>query len=175
MRARVVGIVGGSSVSREVLETARLVGKMVAKNQWILVNGGRMEGVMDASAAGAAAEGGLVIGILPGAGSAGASGSLTVSIVTGMGDARNCIIALTSEVIIAFPGRGGTLSEIAMALKNNRPVVCLGIDPGISFNEYRKSGILVDARSPQDAIEKVKHFFRVTSQQQSSGPSFLRD
>lgn len=130
---------------------------------------------MEACSEGASSEGGLVIGILPGSSAAAASPHLTLPIITGMGDARNVIVALSSEVVIALKGKGGTLSEVALALKNNRPVVCLDFDPGPVFLEYRRSGMLVDARSPQEVIDKVRHLLRNSHSPGPVAPSFIRD
>jgi uncharacterized protein (TIGR00725 family) len=48
-----------------------------------------------------------------------------IAIATGMGDARNAIIANTASAFIAIGGSFGTLSEIAFALKREKPVVAL--------------------------------------------------
>ena len=57
---------GGSQfVSPDDEQYAYQVGAMVAQEGWILLNGGRASGVMEASARGAKDNGGLTIGILP--------------------------------------------------------------------------------------------------------------
>ena len=81
---------------------------------------------MEAASRGASAEGGTVLGILPGSNRSGGNPYLTVSIPTGMGEARNTLIARSADALIAVAGEFGTLSEIAFALKIGVPVVGLG-------------------------------------------------
>jgi uncharacterized protein (TIGR00725 family) len=126
MRKPVIGVMGGGAVPEDVQETAQTLGGLIAQRGWILLNGGRDAGVMAASARGARQADGMVIGILPGRDTRGASCDLDVAVVTGLGDGRNVINVLSSDVIIACLGATGTLSEIALALKNQKHVVCLG-------------------------------------------------
>jgi len=67
-----------------------------------------------------------VIGILPGRSPADANPHVEVAVATGMGDARNAVIANTADGFVAVGGAWGTLSEIAFALKRDKPVVSLG-------------------------------------------------
>jgi len=81
---------------------------------------------MEAAARGAAAEGGTVLGILPGTDRGAANVFVTVAVATGMGEMRNALIVRTADAVIAVGGEFGTLSEIALALKAEKPVVGLG-------------------------------------------------
>lgn len=153
MRKKVIGVMGGGRVSDVALEQARELGRLIARRGWVLLNGGRDRGVMAASAAGAHEAGGLVIGILPGADRQGAAPHLDVAIATGMGDARNVINVLSSDVVIACPGSVGTLSEVALALKNGKPVVLLGFEAGPVGDSYRRSGQLQVACDPAEAVK----------------------
>ncbi len=80
---------------------------------------------MEAAAKGAKEGGGITIGILPGGSADEANPYIDIPIVTDLGNARNVVNVLTSQVIIAIHGSYGTLSEIALALKLNVPVVGL--------------------------------------------------
>ncbi len=122
----------------------------------MLLNGGRPAGIMEASARGAKESGGLTVGVLPGCSSSEASAYIDIPIVTGMGSARNNINVLSSDVIIALPGKAGTISEIALALKNGKKVLLLNFDPGIVFAEYRDTGLLQSAGSPEEVISIIK-------------------
>ena len=64
-RPLIIGVMGGGSASRTDLQHAYRLGELVAGNGWILLNGGRNSGIMEASAKGAFEKGGLTIGILP--------------------------------------------------------------------------------------------------------------
>lgn len=153
-RKPVIGVMGGSQATEKVAALARELGGLIAQRGWVLLNGGRNAGVMAASAAGAKAAGGTVIGVLPDATAHRASADLDYVILTGMGDARNLINVLSSDVVIACPGRAGTLSEVMLALNHEKPVILLGgFDPGPELNRYRKSGLLLEAASPLDAVD----------------------
>lgn len=155
MRRPVIGVMGGGNVDADVLETARQLGSFIAVKGWVLLNGGRNAGVMAASAEGARQAGGTVIGVLPDRDTASASPDLNYAIVTGMGDGRNLINVLSSDVVIACSGSAGTLSEVSLALKNDKRVILLRFDVGSAFEPYRRTGLLTSADSPAQAIDQA--------------------
>ena len=159
MRKPVVGVMGGGDVDADVYELAERLGFLIAGRDWVLLNGGRNAGVMAASAKGARQARGTVIGILPGRDETGASPDLDFAIITGLNDARNLINVLSSDVVVACPGGPGTLCEIALALKNHKPVVILSLSSDRSaedfFREYADRGQLRFALSAEEAIEMV--------------------
>jgi len=122
------------------------------------LNGGRNQGVMAASAAGAKAAGGIVIGILPDRDDTHASPDLDVAVCTGLGDARNAINILTSDVVIACPGGLGTWSEIVLALKNRKRVILLQRKAGSELATYCRSSQLTEAGDPPQAVEQAAAF-----------------
>lgn len=153
----VIGVMGsGRSLLADAEEVASRLGRLIAEEGWVLLNGGRDCGVMDASARGAQEAGGLVIGVLPGRSTNGASPHLDVAIRTGMGDGRNYVNALSSDVLVALPGGAGTLTEVAFALLAQRTVVALGWEPQPPLDEYVESGMLVRASTPEEAIAAVR-------------------
>jgi uncharacterized protein (TIGR00725 family) len=121
---RIIGVIGGGRCSAEVATLATEVGRLIAQRRGILVCGG-LYGVMEAACRGAKACGGTTIGILPGKSRAEANPFVDIPIITGFADARNVIIARTSEAVIAVDGEFGTLSEIAFCLKFAVPVIAL--------------------------------------------------
>lgn len=155
-RKFIVGVMGGGAVSPEVCQQAYRLGALIAKEGWILLNGGRPAGVMEASARGARENGGLTVGILPGAGSDEASKYVDIVIATGMGDGRNYINVLSSDVIVALPGKAGTISEIALALKNRKKVILLNFNTGVLFDSYCEEGLLAFAGSPEEAVRVIR-------------------
>lgn len=116
----VIGVIGSSHPTDKIRDLAFHVGQEITKQGAILICGGRT-GVMEASCQGA----GAAIGILPGDTIETANPYVTVPIATGIGEARNLIIIRSSNVFIAVGGGYGTLSEIAFALKLNKPVIGL--------------------------------------------------
>lgn len=121
-----LAVIGAARAGRDLTDPAREVGRRIAEAGAVLVCGGR-GGVMQAASAGARAAGGVAIGILPGADARHSAPNehLHHAIFTGMGQARNQVIVLSAAAVIAIGGGWGTLNEIALALKNRRPVVTL--------------------------------------------------
>lgn len=152
----IIGVMGGGSASEKTLKMAVELGERIAARGWILLNGGRDAGVMAASAQGAAQAGGLTIGILPDADADKAAAHIQIAIPTGMGSARNLINVLAANVVIACPGGLGTISEVALALKHGKPVICLGWDPGPLFESYAAGGQLRKAATAQTAVQMAE-------------------
>lgn len=155
MRKTVIGVMVGSKAKPAVLQCAHELGALIARQDWILLNGGRNNGVMAASSRGAREAGGLVIGILPDKTPARASPDLDVAILTDMGDARNVINVLSSDFVVACPGRMGTLSEVALALNAGKLVILLGWDVGPAFLPNKRKGRLVRVDSPEAVIDFI--------------------
>ncbi len=120
-----IGVIGAGECDAFLAKKAERVGEEIAKRGGVLICGG-LGGVMEAAAKGAKSQGGLTIGILPTSNKKDANPYIDIAICTGMGHARNAIIALTSDVLIAVGGEYGTLSEIALGLKAGKPVISLG-------------------------------------------------
>lgn len=120
-----VGVVGpGSDVTASLLAEAEQVGRGLARAGCIVVTGG-LGGVMEAASRGAYAEGGLTVGILPGASRSQANDYLTVALPTGLGEMRNALLVRTCHAVISVGGSWGTLSEVALAVRTGVPVVAL--------------------------------------------------
>jgi uncharacterized protein (TIGR00725 family) len=120
-----VAVIGASNATEWELATAEALGRSLGQAACVLVCGG-LGGVMDAAARGAGSVGGVSIGILPGDDRGVASQHLTVAIATGFGEARNAIVARSTDAVVAVGGEFGTLSEIALALKMGSPVIGIG-------------------------------------------------
>lgn len=78
---------------------------------------------MEHAARGAQAAGGLTIGLLPSEDPNDANAHIEIAIATGLGHARNAILARTADGVVALGGGLGTLSEIALALRNGLPAI----------------------------------------------------
>lgn len=129
-RRPIVGVIGAGKAG-PADQTAYELGKLVAREGYVLLSGGG-GGVMAAASRGAAEQGGLVVGILP-------TGSaldpdrpgvfpnpyVHIPIYTGMSDARNAINVKSSDIVVALTGGAGTLSELSLALKRGKKVIVL--------------------------------------------------
>ena len=159
MRRTIVGVMGGCAVDDGTIAGAREMGRLIAENGWTLLSGGRPTGVMQASVDGARQAGGLTIGVLFDDDHAEAAKGLDIVLPTGMGAGRNIINVLSSDVVVACRGSGGTLSEIALALRFERPVVLLDFDPGATFlDASAPGGRWVLASTPAEAADRVRDF-----------------
>jgi len=117
---------------------------------WWMAPGGMVdprETVMEAAARGARAEGGLTVGILPGSDRFEANPHIQVGVATDLGHARNVVLVRSSDGLIAVGGGYGTLSEMAIALKTEKPVVSLG--------SWELGPPVIVAKDPHDAVEKI--------------------
>ncbi len=159
MRKTIVGVMGGSVADDATIDNARELGRHIAENGWVLLSGGRPTGVMQASVTGASEAGGLTVGVLFDDDQGLAAEGLDIVIPTGMGAARNIINILSSDVVVACRGSGGTLSEIAMALRFERPVVLLDFDPGDAFLQAAgKNPRYSHAATPREAAAQIAGF-----------------
>ena len=120
-----VSVIGGSRIEPTVAETTTEVGKVLARNGHTVVCGG-LGGVMEAVCRGAKSEGGDTIGILPGEDPDGANEYVDVAVATGLGHARNALVVMNGDAVVAIDGGGGTLSEVGFSFVFERPIAGLG-------------------------------------------------
>ncbi|MEM0022787.1 MAG: TIGR00725 family protein [Archaeoglobaceae archaeon] len=140
-----IGVVGSGSCDEELYAIAFRVGQLIAEKGHVLVNGG-LGGVMEASAMGAKSRNGITIGILPRK-AKDANPYIDIKIATDMGHARNVVIVHSSDAIISIGGEYGTISEIAIALKEGKPVA--SIKPKVVIEGMRIF------QNPEEAVEFV--------------------
>ncbi len=119
-----IGVIGSAAATDEQATLARAVGVAIARADAITICGGR-GGIMSAVAEGAASEGGIVVGILPGTDPEAAASGVSIPLPTGLGEARNVLVARASESVIAVAGEWGTLTEAAFCRKFGIPVIGL--------------------------------------------------
>jgi len=159
----IIGVMGaGDNARPEDVETAGALGEAIARAGWVLLSGGRNNGIMDAVNRGAKRAGGLTIGVIPGSDRKSMSDAVDVGIVTGMGSARNYINALSSDVVIACGfGGAGTASEIALALKAKRPVVLLNCQPeGEAYFRKIGSGLVHVVATVEETVATIGRLLR---------------
>jgi uncharacterized protein (TIGR00725 family) len=159
MRRPVVGVMGAGDPGPASHAAARELGMLVAERGWILLTGGRPVGVMAAACSGAKEiPGSLTLGILPAA-SGGEGADLDIAVFTGMGEARNVINVLTSDVVVACGVEGpGTVSEIALALKAEKPVILLGPSGAARelFANIQGRARLLHAAAPLEVVRLIE-------------------
>jgi len=137
-RLPILAVFGSGEASPELEALAARVGRTAAERGWVVLTGGG-PGVMAAACRGAVEAGGLTVGVLPVAmpGAAYPNSWVRIPIFTGAGSARNTFNVLSGDLCLALGGGAGTLSEIALALKESRELWCyrswgLTAPPGVS-------------------------------------------
>ncbi|HSV30954.1 MAG TPA: TIGR00725 family protein [Atribacteraceae bacterium] len=148
----IIGVIGANRANEDLLETAYDLGRELARRGAILVCGG-LGGVMEAACRGAKELGGLTLGILPGREAGQANRYVDLPIVTGLGEARNFVLVLTAQALIACGGGPGTLSEIAFALQNEK--ILAGIRTWTIVDGTGKEGFFPVFQDPADAVSSV--------------------
>jgi hypothetical protein len=143
-RKPMIAVVGAGKCSKKLRDMASQVGKYVAEHGGIIVCGG-LGGIMEGAARGAKEAGGVTIGILPTDNKDDANEYIDYVIPTGFGEARNIMVIRAADAVVAFPGKYGTLSEMAFALNADKPVV--------SVNAWRLSD---DLKQVEDPVEAAK-------------------
>jgi uncharacterized protein (TIGR00725 family) len=119
-----IGVIGAGTCPDATYELARNLGSEIGKKRWTLICGG-LGGVMEGAARGCLEAGGLTVGLLPGLTRQSANPFIQVPIATGLGEGRNLLVVRASDLLVSIAGGYGTLSEIAMALKIEKPVIGL--------------------------------------------------
>src|SRR4051794_11630772 len=140
-----VAVAGPGEATPELLAAAEEVGAGLAEGGAVVVTGG-LGGVMEAASRGARSRLGHTLGILPGADRAQANGWVATAVTTGLGEQRNALVVRSCDVVVAIGPGYGTLSEVALALKLERPVVALW--------SWEVEGVL-EVRSAAEAVTRA--------------------
>jgi uncharacterized protein (TIGR00725 family) len=163
-----IAIIGSNthSCSSQLYNTVYQFGIKLAPFKYIIISGG-MGGIMEAVSKGIYETKDrkcTIIGILPGTDRSEGNQYLDIAIPTGIGFARNSILIASADVVIAFGGGAGTLSEIAFAWQYGKTVFCFELEKGWSKNlanvdlDGRKKGLLIGFSSVDDLMNKLITF-----------------
>jgi uncharacterized protein (TIGR00725 family) len=144
-----VSVIGSSQCSDRGAERAAAVGRRLAERGHDLVCGG-LGGVMRHACRGAREMGGHTIGILPGSDRSAANPHVETAVATGLGGARNVLVVLNGDAVIAVEGAAGTLSELGHALDVGRPVA------GLSTHQVEDLDGIAHVDSPVAAVDHVE-------------------
>lgn len=158
-RKFVVGVIGSGDANDVHEKCAYQLGKLIAKEGWVVLSGGRDAGVMDAVNKGAkSVKTGFTVGVLPTSRSS-VSDYVDVAIFTDMNNARNNINVLSSNVVVACGVEGaGTASEVALAIKAHKRVIIIGgTEIGNAFFKEIGNGLVSFANTPTQAINMIKN------------------
>jgi uncharacterized protein (TIGR00725 family) len=147
---RTIAVVGPNDADDELCRLAYELGELLAGRGDVTMTGG-LGGVMEAASRGAREGGGVVVGILPGTDATAANEAVSVAVPTGLGELRNGLIVRAADGVIAVGGSWGTLSEIALAMRTETPIVCVR---GWHLSDHGdKRVILPSATNAAEAID----------------------
>lgn len=147
----IIAVIGSDDeITDEVKAVAEKIGKDIAKNNCILICGGR-GGVMEAACRGAKSGNGVTVGLLPSYDKNEANPYVDIPLALGVGNVRNSLIVCSADAVIAVSGRIGTLSEIALSLNYKKPVFAVKGSGGASELKLGFPGIY-----PVEADNAVK-------------------
>lgn len=158
-----IAVIGSNKIKDKVtMDIAYEIGAEIAKKKYILLCGGK-DGVMKHAARGAKEHGGITIGILPENDFSSANEYIDIKIATGMGYARNILLIRSADVVVAVEGSTGTLSEMAHASNEKKPLIIVKGSGGIcdflvnTTCEYLSFHVV---ENPKDAIQMVDELLR---------------
>ena len=163
-RREIVAIVGGQSVSPQLLAQTQELGMLLVEADFRIATGGR-GGVMEAALRGGREANswleGRTMAILPSLKAEDANPYADIVIPTGMNYARNTILVAMADIVIAVGGGAGTLSEIALAWQHNKPIIAMDVEEGWSSRlaglslDQRRDDVVHAAKTPKEAVEKA--------------------
>lgn len=141
-----ISVFGGRDISEAIYQDAYTLGKLLAKEGYLVYCGGG-KGAMEAVAKGVNEANGTVVGVLKGENLNEMNDYITIPMATNMGITRNALLAYNCDVAVAISGKYGTLSEIAFAFQLKKPV--------IGLHSWALDGF-DNVESPNDVITFIK-------------------
>ncbi len=153
-----IGLLGSNITTgnQTQFDFAEKLGKALIDNGFSIVNGG-MQGTMEAAAKGARTSNNYspdkMMAILPVSDKQLGNPHSGTIIVTDMGTARNRLIVINSDAVIAIGGGAGTLNEITLAWEMNKPI---GAFVGGSGWSEKMAGQTIDSRR-SDSIKAINN------------------
>ena len=166
----IISIIGGYEFDNEALETAENVGRILAKNDYAISCGG-LQGVMEAVCKGAKMEGGLTIGIIPYKEKSPANSYVDIVIPVPFSQARNIVVVLSGDIVVAIGGKAGTLSEICFSWIYGKPLIALSNIEGWSSKlagqkiDDRRPDIIYEATNPEEVLQKIEDLMKLKKKQ----------
>ena len=131
MKKRQIGVIGSAGPEeypyeqpeKDMFMAAEEIGELLARNECIVVNGGK-GGVMEAVCRGAKREGGITVAEVAGLGRGESNDYVDIEMVTtDVGFRGPSALVGMCDAIISIGGGAGTLQEIAVAYRMGLPII----------------------------------------------------
>lgn len=147
--------------NKKAYKLAEKVGELVAQNGAVLVCGGK-GGIMKSACKGAKRFGGITAGVVSGNARRTSNKYIDVDIVSGMVNcSEESLIVSMSDALIILGGGSGTLQEIALAYRTEKPMVAIfgiggwGQKLANTYLDYRKKVKILSAKNANEAVGLV--------------------
>lgn len=123
----IIGIIGGHSynTTKQALFIAEKAGEFLARRDLTVACGGE-DGIMEAVCKGCKKAGGTTIGIIKSNKKSLANKYIDYVIPTSLDLAFMNVLVWSSDGLIAFDGKYGTMAELGLALDIGKPIVAIG-------------------------------------------------
>jgi uncharacterized protein (TIGR00725 family) len=160
-----IGIIGSAGAfdqgdaDEKMLTLARRLGELLAQAGAVVVTGGK-DGIMEAAAAGAKAAGGLNVGVVRGPQRFTSNPYIDIEVISGMlaEGMDELTLALMCDALILVGGGAGSLQEVTLAYRNNKPIIALADSGGWAerlagqYLDGRQRVRIASATSPEQAV-----------------------
>ena len=153
----IISVICGSQIDKDTEQKAMEIGRLLARNDYVVVCGG-LYGGMEAVCKGAKQENGLTIGIIPKKNKKAANDYVDIAIPVPFSQGRNLVVVLSGDACIAISGKAGTLSELCFAWIYKKPIIALSSVPGWSQKmanqkiDNRRSDKIHGAETPEQVM-----------------------
>jgi len=154
---KVIGVIGGHNhnTTEKARLTSKKIGMMLAENSYTVATGGE-DGIMESVCEGVKSANGTTIAIIKGNDKQMANKYIDYVIATSLDLAFMNVLIWSSDCILAFTGRYGTLSEIGLALDIGKPLIMIGDnDLLVKENINRDNFIHFDKVESKQDFEKL--------------------
>ena len=140
----IIGVIGGhlNNTNSEALEMAENMGEKLALNGFAIATGGE-NGIMESVFKGAKRNNGLTIAITKSNQKHDANEYADYVIPTSLDLAFMNVLAWSSDAVVAFDGKYGTMCEIGLILDIGKPLVLLGKHELIRSNLIKNDNFFI--------------------------------
>lgn len=154
---------GQGGADTEMLDVAEQLGAELARNDCVVVTGGK-DGIMESASKGAQENGGTTVGVIKGPERFTSNPYVDIEVVSGMNaDGMDEMqIILMSDGIICVGGGAGTMQELALAYRNKKPIVIMKDSGGwaskvqkLKYFDERKRVQIQTADKPVEAVSML--------------------
>jgi len=160
-----IGVIGSAGsfdqgdADEKMLALAKRLGELLAQAGAVVVTGGK-DGIMEAAAAGAKAAGGLNVGVIRGPQRFTSNPYVDIEVISGMvaEGMDELTLVLMCDALILVGGGAGSLQEVTLAYRNNKPIIALAASGGWAerlagqYLDGRRRVLIQAASSAEEAV-----------------------